>query len=209
MKPFLFLLGLLVAAPALAQADASLARTADAFREDLSDLARLATAAALVRDRTGDFPDTPFALLGSPEGEQTGARAFPLSALSVTAAGDSLVMRYVPLPVSPYVREDLTVTATLRPDGAGRYAVRHEMRRSADPDDGGRALLYDRTPDFRVGKGYGRLCIDTAEARALLASGTYRPADALVATSGDLTVRVHPTGEAEPVFYEAQIRDGQ
>ena len=201
-------MALLAAGPVVAQDTAPLAGTAATFRSDLTDLTRLATTAALVRERTGAFPDTPFALLGSPEGAETGARAFPLSALSVAAAGDSVTLRYTPLPV-PYIRENLVVTATVRPDDAGRYAVRHEMHRFADEDDGGRALLYDRAGDYRVGKGFGNLCIDPAEARSMIASGTYRPENALVATRGPLTLRVHPTGQSTPVIYEAQTVPGR
>jgi len=200
-------LALVVAAPALAQSDAPLARTAEIFQADLADLARLATAAALVHERTGAFPATPYGLLGSPEAGQTRARAFRLSELSVAPSGDGLSMRYVPLPVSPYVREDLVVTATVRPDSAGRYTVTHEMLRREDAEDGGDALLYDRAGTYRVERGFGRLCIDTAAARRMIAEGTYgpenRPQTALNATSGDLRVRVHPPGEAEPVFFEA------
>ena len=195
-----------LAAPVAAQTDAPLARTAARFETDLADLARLATAAVLVRERTGAFPATPFELLGAPEAAETRARSFPLSELTVAAAGDSLTMRYVPLPVSPYVREDLVVTATLRPDADGRYTVTHEMRRRRDAEDGGGALLYDRAAEYRVERGFGRLCIDPALARAMVADGTFGnaafPRMALNATTGDLRLRVHPPGEAEPVFFE-------
>ena len=207
MRSLLFLAMALAAAPVFAQADAPLARTADTFRDDLSGLARLATTAALVHERTGAFPASPFALLGSPEADGTAARDFRLSVLDVTAAGDSLAMRYVPLPVAPYVRENLVVTATVRRAPDGRYTVRHEMRRfEADADGGGR-LLYDRAGVYRVERGYGDLCIDAQAARTQIAARTYTPMSALVATTaGDLTLRVHPPGEAAPVFYEAATR---
>ena len=206
MRPLLFLLTALAATPAFAQSDAPLARTAETFQDDLGGLARLATTAALVHERTGAFPATPFALLGSPEADGTGARSFRLSALDVTTAGDSLTMRYVPLPVAPYVREDLVVTATVRRDAAGRYAVRHEMRRFADADDGGRRLLYDHAGVYRVERGYGGLCIDATMARTQIAAGTYTPTSALYTATGDLTLRVHPPGEAEPLFFETSRR---
>ncbi len=206
MRLLLLLAVALAAAPAFAQRDSPLAATAETFQDDLEDLARLATTAALVHERTGTFPATPFALLASPEADGTRVRDFRLSALDVTAAGDSLVMRYVPLPVAPYVREDLVVTATVRRDADGRYAVRHEMRRFADADDGGRRLLYDRAGVYRVERGYGALCVDPVMARTQIAAGTYTPASGLYTASGDLTVRVHPPGEAEPVFFEAATR---
>ena len=192
-------------APVAAQSDAPLARTAARFETDLADLARLATAAVLVRDRTGAFPATPFELLGAPEAAETLARRFPLSELSVSAAGDSLALRYVPLPVSPYIREDLVVTATVRPEADGRYTVTHEMRRRRDAEDGGGALLYGRAGEVRVERGFGRLCIDPVQARARLAAGTYGPGTALFTASDRLTLRVHPPGEAAPVFYEASL----
>lgn len=206
MRLLLLLAVVLAAAPAFAQSDSPLAATADTFRDDLSGLARLATTAALVHERTGAFPATPFALLASPEADGTDVRDFRLSALDVTAAGDSLTMRYVPLPVAPYVREDLVVTATVRRDADGRYAVRHEMRRFTAPSDGAKRLLYDRAGIYNVERGYGDLCIDAAMARTQIGAGTYTPTSALVATAGDLTLRVHPPGEAEPVFFETSTR---
>ncbi|HEX9952524.1 MAG TPA: hypothetical protein VGB53_12205 [Rubricoccaceae bacterium] len=180
----------------------ALARTAAVFTDDLSGLARLATAAALVRERSGAYPATPFDLLGSPEAAATGATAFPLSALDVTATGDSLALRYVPLPVAPYVREDLVVTATVRRTADGRTQVRHEMRRFADAEAGGGRLLYDRAGDVRVERGYGSLFVDTAAAQRAIAAGAFVPRDVFTTSLGDLTVRVHPPGEATPVYFE-------
>ncbi len=205
---------LAAAPPAAAQTpgqnDPALAPTAAEFGRDLDVLARLTATAALVRERTGAFPATPFALLGSDEAGPTGARTLPLSALSVTAAGDSLVLRYVPLPVSPYVREDLVVTATVTRDAAGRALVRHEMRRYAAPADGGRLLLYDRAEGYRVERGYGELTVDVAAARRMADAGTFAPRDVFETGLGApgsgpgqaLTVRVHPTGAAQPVYFE-------
>ncbi len=204
----LFLLALLATAPALAQTgaepadDVALGQTADLFARDLSDLTRLATAAALVHERTGAFPETPFGLLGAPEGGQTGARTFPLSELAVTATADSVVLRYVPLPVSPYTRDDLVVSASVRADGAGRYTVRHEMRRRKDLDAGGRALLYDRAGEYHIGKGFGELCLDAARAREAIVAGRFTPDPALLGPV-PLTLRVHPPGTATPVYYQA------
>ena len=203
----LLLLSFVAVAPASAQTDAPLAATAARFEADLADLARIATAAVLVRERTGAFPDSPFALLGAPEAAATLARRFPLSELSVAASGDSLALRYVPLPVAPYVREDLVVTATVRPDSAGTYVVTHEMRRRRDAEDGGAGLLYDRAAEYRVERGFGRLRINVARAQAMVADGTFRdaafPRMALNANVDDLTLRVHPPGRSEPVFFEA------
>ncbi|HEX8297540.1 MAG TPA: hypothetical protein VF594_00150 [Rubricoccaceae bacterium] len=206
-----FLLLALLAAPLSAaaqtdtpaqQSDPTLAESAAAFTDDLTDLARLATAAALVRERTGAYPSTPFDLLGSPEAAATGASAFPLSALDMTVTGDSLALRYVPLPVAPYVREDLVVTATVRREADGRTQVRHEMRRFAAAEDGGDRLLYDRAGDYRIERGYGSLFVDTAAAQRAVAAGTFVPRDVFTTSFGDLTVRVHPPGEATPVYYE-------
>lgn len=222
MRPLLFLVVALAATPAFAQSRGPLESTAALFRGDLSDLARLATTAALVHDRTGAFPATPFALLSSPEADTTAARAFHLSAFDVMTAGDSLVMQYVPLPVAPYVRENLVVTATLRREPGGLYTVRHEMRRfEADADGGGR-LLYDRAGVYEVERGYGGLCLDVTEVRRELATGRYNPLSAVVepqqsllgiqSSAGTPAVRVHPPGEATPVYYDdsdAMYVDGQ
>lgn len=208
MKSSFLVLALLAAAPAQAQMEVLTPLIPQPgetqFRQDLADLNRLATAAALVHERTGAFPATAFALLGSPEAQQTGARDFPLSALEVVAAGDSLALRYVPLPV-PYVREDLNVTASVRPDGAARYRVRHEMVRTAAPEAGGRRIDYGTTVDatrnrrVALGRGFGTLCVETDRARASIAAGAFDPAPTSV-SSDDLTIRVRETASGRVLF---------
>lgn len=232
MKPLLFALALLVAAPAGAQSgddgldmngrpDASLSpedAVARRFQADLADLARLASTAALVHERTGAFPDSPFALLGAPEARETHAPSFRLSSLDVSATATEMTMAYVPLPTAPYVREDLVVNATLRMTAPGSYTVTHEMKRREDADDGGETRLYARTRDFRVQRGVGDLCIETDQVRARIADGSFAPTP----FDGDpyavarryrpdtfsaepMTLRMHPPGEAEPALYDTTV----
>ena len=230
MKPLLFLLALLAAPAALAQGDgigadgrplASLPaeqQVALHFQADLADLARLASTAALVHERTGAFPDSPFVLLGAPEARETNAPSFRLSSLDVSASATEMTMTYVPLPTAPYVREDLVVRATLRMTAPGSYAVEHTMTRRADAEDGGETRLYGRTRDLLVERGVGRLCIETAQVRALVADGSFAPTpfdgdpravarryrpDAFSAEP--MTLRMHPPGEPEPVLFETTV----
>ena len=202
------LAALLAAAPAaLAQADGdpALAQTAELLRDDLDHLTRMTAAAALAREATGAFPDTNFDLLGSRAAERTGARSVALSALDLEQLGETLRLVYVPLPQDPYVREDYVVTLTVVPDGAGRYRGEYEVVRREDPDRGGVALPYDVAGRYRVERAFGTVCVETALVEAMLADGPFVADPALLSTS-PLTLRVHPPGEAEPVFYETGSR---
>ena len=201
------LLAVLLAAP-LAHAqtgDPALAETAALLRDDFDHLTRMTAAAALVREATGAFPDTDFALLGSRPAEQTGARALPLSALDLEQLGDNLRLVYVPLPRDPYVRQDHVVTLTVVPDGAGRYRGEYEVVRREDPDAGGVALPYDVAGRYRVGRAFGTICVETALVEGMLADGPFVADPARLSTT-PLTVRVHPPGEDEPAFYETTTR---
>ena len=216
MKPIL-LAALVAAAPALAQvpqvadtSDPALASTAAAFDLDVQTVVRLATAAVLVHDRTGTFPSDAFGLLGSEEGAQTGARALGLSALTIEtppAEATSAVgaFSYIPLP-DPYVRDDEVVRVVVLQKADGSYEAQYRIRRERDPDLGGGALLYDRVAGYRVGTGFGTLCIEPARARAHAASGAFVP-DPLLLSDAPLTIRVHPPGADAPVYYEA-VRTG-
>lgn len=213
----LLLAALVAAAPALAQtpdvratSEPALASTAAAFDLDVQTVVRLATAAALVHERTGAFPADAFGILGSIEGAQTGARALGLSALTVEPPPAEAAMAvgafsYVPLP-EPYVRDDEVVRVVVLKKADGQYEAQYRIRRRRDADLGGGTLPYDRVQGFVVGTGFGTLCIDPARARALADSGAFVP-DPLLLSDEPLTVRVHPPGEAAPVYYEA-VRTG-
>ncbi len=194
------LVALLVAASASAQ-DAPLASTADRFEADLALLTRVASTAALAHDADGAFPSSAFGLLGSRWADQTDLRAEPLSSFAVSASGAGVTIDYVPLPVAPYVREDLVVRLTLTPESGGRYRGAYEIRRRTDPDDGARPLPYDVAGRYRVERGFGTLCVEAARIREVLAAGPFVP-DPSRLSSEPLTVRVHPPGEDAPVFYE-------
>ena len=202
------LLAALLAAPAAhaqADGDPALAETAALLRDDFDHLTRMTAAAALAHEATGVFPDTDFALLGSRAADRTGARRVPLSALDLEQLGDALRLVYVPLPQDPYVRQDHVVTLTVVPDGAGRYRGEYEVVRREDPDAGGAALPYDVAGRYRVGRAFGTVCVETALVEAMLADGPF-VADPARLSAAPLTLRVHPPGEDEPVFYEAPAR---
>lgn len=198
-----------VAAPVSAQtadgSDPALAPVETRLMADLDPALRLATTAVLIHARTGAFPADAFALLGSDEAGPTGARALPLSSLTMEAppaAAASAVgaFRAVPLPTDPYERDDtpMHVVVLLRPDGV--YEVQTRIRRERDPDLGGGSLLYDRADRYEVRSGVGVVCVDVARVRAMLAAGTFSPHPTALSAE-PFTVRVVPPGEDAPVYY--------
>ena len=195
-----------LAARAQADADAVVAPTAAAFEGDVALVLRLATAAALVHDRTGTFPADAFAILGSDEGAATGARAASLSRLDVTAppaeATDAVgAFTFVPLP-DPYVRDDEVFRVLVLRRDDGQYGVQYRITRQRDADLGGGGLPYDTAGRFRVESGVGSLCIDPVHTRRIVDAGTFE-ADPLMLSSEPFTIRVVPPGEDAPVYYQA------
>lgn len=222
------LLAALVAGPALAQSDTLTARqdgtigdpipTAIAyaddealrdvdrrFRADLRTITNVVATAALVHDEDGAYPSTAFDLLGNPAADRTDLRGTPFSTLSVSRDGDGVTVRYVPLPTDPYVRMDRVVEITVSQDADGRYNGDYEVLRREDPDDGGAQIPYDTAGRYRVTRGFGTACVDVGTVRQRLAAGTYAPEPGSLGPEG-LTVRVHPPGEAEPVYYQNPTR---
>lgn len=198
----LLLAALLTSGPALAQTgDPALAPTAEALRADLGTVMQVAATAALAHDRTGAFPTSAFDLLGRSWSTDTGVRAVPLSSLDVAPAGDAVQIDYVPLPTDPYIREDEVVTLTLRPEADGTYRGEYQITRRADPDDGGRSLPFDVTGRYRVERAFGTFCIEADRLGARVASGQ-SVTEPGVLSGEPLTMRVHPPGEAEPVYYD-------
>ena len=143
-------------APPTSDADAAAA----ALEPDLDVLSLIAATAALVRERTGVYPSTPFQLLSSPEADRTGARGLLLSTLALTPAGDALEVRYgrTPTLADPTERG---ATFTLAPDAeAGGYAARFTLSRTTDAEFGGRRLDFADEGALRVVNAGGRLCLD-------------------------------------------------
>lgn len=202
MTRTLLLAALLATGPALAQTgDPALAPTADGLRSDLGPVMHLAATAALAHDQTGAFPASAFDLLGRSWSTDTGVRAVALSSLDVTASGDEVTVSYVLLPTDPYVREDDVVALTLRAEADGTYRGEYQITRRADPDDGGSTLAYDLAGRYRVERAVGTFCIEADRLGALVAAGAFAP-DPVVLSDEPLTMRVHPPGESEPVYFE-------
>ena len=207
---------LMAAGPARAQdadraalSDPALAPTAEQLRDDLRTVTHMVATAALARDAAGDFPTTPFGLLGSAAASRTGLRAVALSELTVGRDGDRLVLSYVPLPEDPYVREDRVVRLVVTPGAGGRFTGDYEIRRRADPDQGGRTLPYDTAGRYLVERAFGTACVDLAVVQGQLAAGTFAPEPGTLSAE-PLTIRVHPVGEAAPVYYrEGPARGGR
>ncbi len=189
------------ASPVLAQSDPALASTADAFRDDLRLVTNVVATTALIHDATGAFPTTPFGLLGSAAARQTELRSTPLSELDIHSEADRVVLRYVPLPVAPYVREDEVVEIAIQRGEDGTYTGAYQITRREALDDGGARIPYDEAGRYRVERGFGTACVDLATVRAQLAAGTYAPEPGTLGPE-PLAIRVHPPGDAAPVFYE-------
>lgn len=213
------LLAALLAAP-LASAQTTVAPSSDpalapavaAFEADLARVVRLATAAALVHERTGAFPRDAFGLLGPDEGARTGASREPLSALTMeappaAAPGAVGAFTVVPLPVAPYVREDTPARVLLlrRPDGF--YEAQYRITRLRAPEDGGARTSYARAARYDVREAVGSFCIEPGRARALLAEGSFTPDPARLSAE-PLTIRVVDDGPrlvgdpSAPAYYE-------
>lgn len=199
------LLAPLLVASAFAQSDPALAPTADRFRADLTTVTAVLATAALVHDASGTFPSTPYTLLGSMEAGRTGLRAAALSEISVSRDGAGIAVRYVPLPVAPYTRDDEVVTLDITRASDGTYSGAYRITRRADPDDGGRTLPYDIAGRYRVDLASGTACVDAATVREQLAAGTYSNAPGTLGPE-PLTVRVVPVGADTPVYYQEGSR---
>ena len=202
------LLLLLALAPGLAfaqnldtdlEGDPALAATSDQFQDDLEGVTAVLATVALVHGETGAYPRTTFGLLGSRQAGRTGLRARSLSEMSVTPTADGVTVRYVPLPTAPYVRRDRVVEMTVTLDD-GLYSADYEVVRREDPDDGGDRIAYDRAGRYLVTRGYGTACADLEVVQGQLRDGTFRAEPGTLGPR-PLTVRVHPVGEDEPVFY--------
>lgn len=141
---------------------AALDRSVGALDAQLTPAGQLAAAAALVAERTGTFPQTPFALLGAPAAAEMGARQLNLSALDVQSEGNDFRLAYTLLPT----REDPTRRSgelLLTPTAAeGQYEARVSLSRMEDPDHGGRSLDLHREDNVAVRQLGGRFCVDLA-----------------------------------------------
>ena len=194
-----FLLGALclaLAAPASAQTE--LSATDAVFRSDLETVARVGATVALLHERTGAYPATPFDLLGSVEAGETGLRATSLSTLTVEPADGGVRVRYNPLP-SPYVSDDLFADVVVTRGADGSYTARHQLERRTDPDRGARTLPYDRAGRYRVDRAGGTVCVDPAYVRERLDDGTF--AASLPDLEGDgVPVEVRTLGGQEVIY---------
>lgn len=155
--------------PEAAREDLTLA-AAD-LGEQLEAPGLIAATAALLHEREGAYPGTPFGLLGSREAAETGLRLLPLSALTLTPEGDSLRIDYALVPT----REDpSTHYGTLRlraAEEAGRYVAAIVMEREDDPDVRPGPLPLAREGAYAVRRAQGRLGIDVAVVRGRAEAG--------------------------------------
>lgn len=159
-------------APTLSPVDRqALDRAGHEVAERLTPAGQLAATAVLIREDTGAFPATRFALLGSPQADATGARRLPLAAIDVERDGDALVIRYIPLPTLEDPTDRLG-TVTIRPRGEdGLYAAAVELVRRVDADHTGRPIPLAREGVFEVWRLASTFAIDAAVVRARAAVG--------------------------------------
>ena len=179
------------------------AATTDQFREDVRLITRAVATAALVHDATGAYPSTPFALLGSRAGAQTGLRTAPLSALTVEDDGAALAVEIVPLPTAPYERADDVVRVVVTRDEDGLYKGRYEIRRRMAPEEGGDQIAYDRRDGLVVTRAFGTACVDVETVRQQLAAGAFDAEPGSLGPSPP-EIRVHPAAD-EPTLFGAGL----
>ncbi len=180
--------------------DPALASTSAQFQSDLEGVTSVLATVALLHGETGAYPRTTFGLLGSQPASRTGLRMRSLSEMSVTPTSDGVTIRYVPLPVAPYVRRDRVVEMSVVLED-GLYSADYEILQREDPDDGGDQIAYDRAGRYLVTRGFGTACVDLEVVRERLAEGTFQPEPGTLGRES-LTVRVHPVGSPSPVFYQ-------
>lgn len=169
----LLLLGLAAAlAPAL-QAQTEDAEAAAAHLEPLlREPAILAATAALLHAETGRYPDTPFALLGSPTASTTGARRLRLAELDLQPDADTLRVLFLLTPTAAHPTERLGgFSLTRDADGPG-YTARFRIAHRDDPDFGGGELPVTEAGQLVVRTARGRLCLDLDRLQRTAAAGT-------------------------------------
>lgn len=147
-------------APGLAPTErAALDRAALELDRQLTPAGQLAATAAMIYERSGAFPGTPFELLGSPDARASGALNLSLSALTLRPEGDGLRIEYTLLPQ----REDPTDrmgSLLVRPTDEGRYVSEVALTRRDDPDHTGRPLDIAEEDPVAVRRLDGRFAID-------------------------------------------------
>ena len=152
-------------APAWAQTDAAADRAAEAVVDDLRPLSLVAATAALIHERTGTYPATPFELLGSPEAFRTGLRGVQFAALTVTQPGE-VAYRLAHPSVETQTERTATASFTFEPDSA-RHVADFEILARRDADLGGRRIPLTVADLLEVRVARGRLCIDSDRIAAL------------------------------------------
>ncbi|HLA64129.1 MAG TPA: hypothetical protein VK610_06855 [Rhodothermales bacterium] len=192
---FLLIGGVLAPIPARAQlvvppepvAD-EIDAAAGALEDDVEVLSLLAATAALIHERTGSYPATQFALLGSPEADRTGAVGLLLSGLTLTPTAAGLEVSYGRTPWAGDGSEH-GATFTLAPDAeAGGYAARFTLSRTADIDFGGRRLLFAREGELEVRNAGGRICLDLGRMAGLQSREQWREAAPYLGPGDGLSV---------------------
>jgi hypothetical protein len=156
---------LVAGAPAWAQSDPAADRAAEAVVDDLRPLSLVAATAALIHDRTGAYPATPFELLGSPEAFRTGLRGIQFAELTIEAPGQA-VYRLAHPAVETQTERTAQTTFAYEADSA-RHVAEFEIIARRDEDEGGRRIPLTVSDQLVVRVARGRLCIDSDRVAAL------------------------------------------
>jgi hypothetical protein len=193
---------LLSALPASAQpvtqpaADAAAA----ALEDDLRPLSLVAATAALIRQRTGSLPLTPFDLLGAPEAARTGLRDVQFAALSTPATDDGVPSVVFTLGGTEADASEWEARVVTLPDvEAGGYAARFTLTRHHDADFGGRRMLLARVDPLEVRDASGRLCLSTERLLALPDAAAFAATAPYFGDRGALSVSFDAIPGGEPV----------
>jgi hypothetical protein len=177
-------------APGLAPAErAALDRAAIELDRQLTPAGQLAATAAMIYERGGAYPATPFDLLGSPEAAASGARQLSLSNLTLRPEGDGLRIEYTLLPR----RDDPTDrmgSLLVRQTEEGRYVSEVALTRRDDPDHTGRPLDIAEEDPVAVRRLDGRFAIDLPTVMLQAEAG---PAGDLPLTDEPYTITFTPS----------------
>lgn len=159
---------------------ASLGETAapalDAAAVDLDDQldapGLLAATAILYHAQRDAYPRTPFELLGSPHGRETGVQRLGLSDLSLAPEGNGVRIRYTLLPTATDPSDRFGTLTVAETDTAGVYTIGLLLERVADPDFGDETLPLVQRGRYNVVRAKGTLCAEVETIRERMQAGT-------------------------------------
>lgn len=162
----------------------------------------LAATALLYHETNGQYPTTPFELLGSAEARESGLQDLGLSTLDLSTASGGLTLNYTLLPTAADPSDRYGTIAVVETDEPGTYDVDLLLERIADPDLASRSLPLAREGQYAVVRARGTLCAEVATVRERLQTGAAVGAPPLEDERSYRITFTSPTGAA------AELREG-